>query len=91
MYVLVQKIYTETYTIYTLLFRPPHIRSPHTTTQVEMGIPVCCAALTWVGTFKGTIRHVDHAHNNEHSNGGIDTPADNNHKQQQLQEVLMIT
>ena len=76
MYVLVLKIYTGTYTLYTPFYSVPH-------TQVEMGIPVCCAALTWVGTFKGTIRHVDHAHNNEHSNGGIDTPADNNHKQQQ--------
>ena len=45
---------------------------------------ICRVALTWVGPLKGTIRHVDHAHYNEHSNDGIDPPASGSHKEQQL-------
>ena len=45
---------------------------------------VCRVALTWVGPLKGTIRHVDHAHYNKHSNDGIDPPASGSHKEQQL-------
>ena len=45
---------------------------------------VCRVALTWVGPLKRTIRHVDHAHYNKHSNDGIDPPASGSHKEQQL-------
>ena len=45
---------------------------------------VCRVALTWVGPLKGTIRHVDHAHYNKHSNDSIDPPASGSHKEQQL-------
>ena len=45
---------------------------------------ICRVALTWVGPLKGTVRHVDHAHYNEHSNDGIDPPASSSHKEQQL-------
>ena len=50
---------------------------------------VCRVALTWVGTLKGTVRHVDHAHYNEHSNDGIDPPASGSHKEQQLKREKM--
>ena len=50
---------------------------------------VCCVALTWVGTLKGTVWHVDHAHYNEHSNDGIDPPASGSHKEQQLKRERM--